>query len=92
MIMDIASYANDPLTWLAIGVVLLIAELLSGDGSLFAFGLSGLLLSLFLWGTGLQMKAAWIAVIFTFDGVAIAYFARRWIRKSGRYHGDINTY
>ena len=48
-IMALLLLFHTPLAWLGLGVLLMIAEVLSGEGSLLAFGLSALSVALLLW-------------------------------------------
>ena len=90
--MDILTLLNNPLSWVVIGVILLIAEVFSGDGSLLAFSVSGLLVALIIWLTGMQPGPLWLVVIFTFIGVFTAMFTRRLLKKTEKYKDDINTF
>ena len=90
--MDSLELLNNPLTWAAIGIVLLIAESLSGEGSLLAFGISGLVVALVLWLTGLQVGALWLIVLFTVMGVIVSVVTRRILKKTEHYKDDINTF
>ncbi len=90
--MDSIELLNNPLTWVAIGIVLLIAEIFSGEGSLLAFGISGLVVALIIWLTGIQIGPLWMLVFFTVMGVIVAKITRRILKRTGRDKDDINTF
>ena len=90
--MDFLELLNNPLAWVAIGIVLLIAESLSGEGSLLAFGISGLVVALVVWLTGLQAGPLWLIVLFTVIGVVVSMVTRRILKKTEHYKDDINTF
>jgi len=96
-IMALLLLFHTPLAWLGLGVLLMIAEVLSGEGSLLAFGLSALSVALLLWLSGYQpppTPAATLAVwvLFTALGVPMAYAIRRLLRARNTDQPDINTY
>ena len=90
--MDSLELLNNPLTWAATGIVLLIAESLSGEGYLLSFGISGLVVALVVWLTGVQVGVLWLMVLFAVLGVIISVVTRRILKKTERYNGDINTF
>ena len=90
--MDALELLNKPLTWTAIGIILLIAESLSGEGLLLAFGISGLVIALLLWVTGLQIGPLWLIVLFAVVGVIVSMATRRILQKTERLKDDINTF
>ena len=90
--MDLLELSNNPLTWAAVGILLLIAESLSGEGSLLAFGFSGLLVALLLWLTGVHASPLWLLVIFAITGVVVSLVTRRILKRTENYKDDINTF
>ena len=83
---------NDPLTWAAIGLILVIAETISGEGSLLGFGLSGFILGFLIWLFGIDLSPLWLFTIFVAVGVLASILTRRFLAKTEKYKGDINTY
>ena len=90
--MESLEFLHNPLTWVAIGVVLLIAESVSGEGSLLAFGISGLLVALVVWLTALWVGVLWLIVLFAVFGVIISVVTRRIMKNTEHYKDDINTF
>jgi len=90
--MESLEFLNNPLSWVAIGIVLLIAESFSGEGSLLAFGISGLLVAVVVWVAALQVGTLWLIVLFTVFGVIISVLTRRILKKTEHYKDDINTF
>ena len=96
-IMALLLQFHTPLAWLGLGVLLMIAEVLSGEGSLLAFGLSALSVALLLCLSGYQPPATPAAtlgvwVLFAALGVPMAYAIRRLLRARNADQSDINTY
>ena len=81
-----------PLTWIAIGLIIRIAETLTGDGTLLGFGCSGIILGALIWLLGLKIGVMWLLVIFVGLGVFVSMLTRRLLKKTERYKGDMNTY
>jgi membrane protein implicated in regulation of membrane protease activity len=90
--MSISDAFHSPAIWVAISLVLLITETLSGDGSLLAFSISGFLTSFLLWMFRPACHALWIIAAFFWIGVVLAFFLRRLLKKTEKHQGDINTF
>ena len=90
--MSIAEAFHSPAIWAALSFLLLIAETLTGDGSLLAFGISGFLTSLLLWMFNPGCHVLWIVTAFFWIGVVLAFFLRRLLKKTEKHQGDINTF
>jgi membrane protein implicated in regulation of membrane protease activity len=83
---------NSPLSWVAIGLIFVIAETLVGDGTLLSFGCSGIILGAMIWLLDLKLGVLWPLVIFVALSLLVSMLTRRLMKKTGRYKGDINTY
>jgi len=81
-----------PLSWVAIGLILVIAETLIGDGTLLGFGCSGIILGALIWLLNLKISVLWLLVIFVALGLFVSMLTRRLMKKTERHKGDINTY
>ena len=90
--MSISDASHSPAIWVAISLVLLITETLSGDGSLLAFSISGFLTSFLLWMFKPGWHVLWIVAAFFWLGVVLAIFLRRVLKKTEKHQGDINTF
>ena len=78
--------------WAIVGILLLISEVLSGDGVLLAFGVSGLILAGVLKLDMVDVSVAWQVVSFAALGIPVAILIRRLLKKTENHRGDINTY
>lgn len=90
--MELLGILNNPLSWVVIGIVLMIAEIFIGEGTSLSFGISGFAVAFFLWVTGLQIGPLWLIAIFAVAGVGVSKGIRRFMKKAENGREDINTY
>jgi len=90
--MELLGILNNPLSWVVIGIVLMIAEIFTGEGTSLSFGTSGFLVAFFLWVTDVQIGPLWLIAIFSVVGVGVLIGIRRLMKKTEHEKEDINTY
>jgi membrane protein implicated in regulation of membrane protease activity len=91
--MTILGLALDPWQlWLALGLVLFISEVFSGDGTLIALGTAALLTALIVGLLLPDLGWPWQAALFGTLGIPTALLVRRLLKRGGGDAGDINTY
>ena len=90
--MELLGILNNPLSWVVIGIVLMIAEIFIGEGTSLSFGISGFAVAFFLWITDVQIGPLWLIAIFAVTGVGVSIGIRRLMKKAENRREDINTY
>ncbi len=91
--MMIMGLALDPWQlWLALGLMLFVSEVLSGDGTLIALGIGALLTALIIGMLLPDLGWYWQAALFGTLGIPAALLVRRLLKRAGGDAGDINTY
>ena len=90
--MDLNVIIQQPLTWAALGIILMIAETLSGEGSLLGFGFGAIILSTIIWVFNLTLGIPWLIVCFAILGLVMSLVTRRALKGSATADSDINTY
>jgi membrane protein implicated in regulation of membrane protease activity len=90
--MDLPTVIQQPLTWAAIGIVLMIAETLSGEGSLLGFGFGAIILSAIIWMFNLILGIPWLVALFAILGFVMSLATRRVLKGNATADSDINTY